>query len=108
MQDLARATMPRWSGWPRQEARATDPGEERELVAVRFEGGRLLLAGEMSGALSDTLLRVSEEYDRKLDTLTENLSALLEPIIIVVVGLIVAVIALGVISPIYGLVNQIQ
>ncbi|HEV7449319.1 MAG TPA: type II secretion system F family protein [Candidatus Paceibacterota bacterium] len=69
---------------------------------------RLLLAGELSGALSDTLLRVSEEYDRKLDTLTQNLSALLEPVIIVVVGLIVAVIALGVISPIYGLVNQIQ
>jgi len=69
---------------------------------------RLLLAGELSGALSDTLLRVSEEYDRKLDALTENLSALLEPVIIVVVGLIVAVIALGVISPIYGLVNQIH
>lgn len=69
---------------------------------------RLLLAGELSGSLSDTLIRVSEEYDQKVEGLTQNLSALLEPVIIVTVGLIVAVIALGVISPIYGLANQIQ
>jgi type II secretory pathway component PulF len=69
---------------------------------------RLLLAGEMSGTLSETLLQVSGEYDQKVDGLTQNLSALLEPIIIVFVGIVVAVIALSVITPIYGLVNQIH
>jgi type IV pilus assembly protein PilC len=68
---------------------------------------RLLLAGEMSGSLSESLMRISEEYEQKLNTLTQNLSALLEPAIILIVGIIVAIIALGIISPIYGLVNQI-
>lgn len=69
---------------------------------------RLLLAGEKSGTLSDTLLRISEEYDQKAGDLAKNLSALLEPIIILFVGLVVGLVAIGVIEPIYGLVTQIH
>jgi len=69
---------------------------------------RLLDAGERSGSLSATLLTISAAYEQKTDDLTRDLSALLEPAIVLFVGLLVAVVALGIISPIYGLVNQIS
>ena len=69
---------------------------------------RLLSAGEMSGSLSDTLLDVGVMFETKAENIAQNLSTLLEPIIIVVVGLIVAFLAVSIISPIYGLTNQIN
>lgn len=69
---------------------------------------RLCSAGERSGALSDTLITVSRTYESKTDRLTGNLSALLEPVIIVGVGLFVALLAVSIIAPIYGLTDQIR
>lgn len=69
---------------------------------------RLISAGEMSGSLSDTLSDIGGVYEEKTDNMAQNLSVLLEPIIIVVVGVLVAFLAIAIISPIYGLTNQIN
>lgn len=69
---------------------------------------RLISAGEMSGSLSDTLTEIGAMFEVKTDNLAQNLSVLLEPIIIVVVGVIVAFLAIAIISPIYGLTTQIK
>jgi len=69
---------------------------------------RLLSAGEMSGSLSDTLMDVGNMFERKTDNLAQTLSVLLEPVIIVFVGLVVAFLAIAIISPIYGLTTQIK
>ncbi len=69
---------------------------------------RLISAGEMSGSLSDTLLNIGATYEEKTENMAQNLSVLLEPIIMVVVGIIVAFLAIAIISPIYGLTNQIK
>ena len=69
---------------------------------------RLLSAGEMSGSLSDTLLNIGKTYEEKTENMAQNLSVMLEPIIMVVVGVIVGFLAIAIISPIYGLTNQIK
>ena len=69
---------------------------------------RLVSAGELSGSLADTLLTIGATYEEKTENMAQNLSVLLEPIIMVVVGLIVAFLAIAIISPIYGLTNQIN
>ena len=69
---------------------------------------RMLSAGEMSGALADTFFDIGSMYEEKADNLAQNLSTMLEPIIIVGVGIIVAFLAVAIISPIYGLTNQIN
>jgi type IV pilus assembly protein PilC len=69
---------------------------------------RLISAGEKSGSLSETLLDIGEIYETKTENLAQNLSVLLEPVIIVVVGGIVAFLAIAIISPIYGLTQQIK
>jgi type IV pilus assembly protein PilC len=69
---------------------------------------RLISAGEMSGSLSETLSDIGEMFEVKTENITQNLSVMLEPIIIVVVGLVVAFLAVAIISPIYGLTTQIN
>ncbi len=69
---------------------------------------RLVSAGEMSGSLSDTLLNIGTTYEEKTENMAQNLSVMLEPIIMVVVGIIVGFLAIAIISPIYGLTNQIH
>jgi len=65
-----------------------------------------IVAGERSGNLSQSLLRVSERYEVKVDTGAKNLATMLEPILLVIVWLGVVAVALAVILPIYSLVGQ--
>ena len=81
------------------------PGAHRFIPSYL---SRLISAGEMSGSLSSTLLNIGTTYEEKTDNMAQNLSVLLEPIIMVVVGLIVGFLAIAIISPIYGLTNQIK
>lgn len=69
---------------------------------------QMIIAGERSGALPETLTNVGEIYEKKADTSTQNLEALLEPILLVIVWLGVMGVAVAVILPIYGLVGGLD
>ena len=66
---------------------------------------QLIVAGERSGTLSGTLLKIGQMFEAKTDTSTKNLAVILEPILLVVVWLGVVAVALAVILPIYSLVG---
>jgi len=66
---------------------------------------QLIVAGEKSGTLPDTLLKINENYEVKIDTTTKNLAVILEPILLVIVWLGVVAVALAVILPIYNLIG---
>lgn len=69
---------------------------------------QMIVSGEQSGKLSDTLLNVGEVYEGKIDTTTKNLSVVLEPILLVIVWLGVVGVALAIILPIYSLIGGLQ
>lgn len=66
---------------------------------------QLVVAGERSGSLSKTLLKIGEMYESKTDTSTKNLTVILEPILLIIVWLGVVAVALAVILPIYSLIG---
>lgn len=66
---------------------------------------QLIIAGERSGALSQTLLIVGDTYEQKSDISTQNLEIILEPIMLVIVWLGVLGVAIAVILPIYKLTS---
>ena len=66
---------------------------------------QMIIAGERSGALSETLVSVGEIYDEKANSTTQNLEVILEPILLVIVWLGVLGVAVAVILPIYGLIG---
>ena len=65
----------------------------------------MIVAGEQSGTLADTLLRIGEIFEEKSDTTTKNLTTILEPLLLIVIWLGVAGVALAVILPIYNLIG---
>lgn len=69
---------------------------------------QLIIAGEQSGNLSKTLLKIGGMFEDKSDTTTKNLTIILEPILLVIVWVGVVAVALAVILPIYGLVGGLN
>ncbi|MEI7890838.1 MAG: type II secretion system F family protein [bacterium] len=69
---------------------------------------QMISSAERSGKLSETLLRISGLYATKVENTSRNLPIILEPIILIFVGLGVALFVLATIMPIYNLSNIIK
>ncbi len=61
----------------------------------------MIAVGEKSGELEAMLIRVSKVYDSEVETSVNQLTALLEPIMIVVMGVVVLFIVLAILLPIF-------
>lgn len=68
---------------------------------------RLIRVGEETGTLGNMLLYLSDFYEMEVDDATKNAATLLEPIMIVIIGLMVGVLAFSIVTPIYGIVGSI-
>ncbi len=62
---------------------------------------QMLAVGEESGTITDLLQEVAEYYDREVAFATDRLSASIEPVLTVVIGGLVLVLALGVFLPMW-------
>ncbi len=69
---------------------------------------QIIIAGERSGSLPESLVNVGKIYEEKADITTQNLEAILEPILLVIVWLGVLIVAVAVILPIYSLVGGLK
>lgn len=69
---------------------------------------QMVIAGERSGALAETLLTIGKTYEQKADITTNNLAVILEPILLIIVWLGVMGVAVAVILPIYSLIGGLQ
>lgn len=61
--------------------------------------------GEQTGNLDDTLLRLSKYFEMESEMATKTMTTLIEPIILVFLGLGVGFLVMSVITPIYNLTN---
>lgn len=68
----------------------------------------MVSVGERSGSLSDTLIYLSEMYETEVDDFTKNLSTLIEPILMIFMGVLVGFIAISIITPIYGITQNLH
>jgi MSHA biogenesis protein MshG len=64
---------------------------------------QMIMVGEESGALDDMMDEVGDMYTREVDYELKTLSAQIEPILIVMLGVLVLILALGVFLPIWDL-----
>lgn len=69
---------------------------------------QIAIAGERSGSLPEAMLSIGKIYEEKADITTQNLEAILEPILLVIVWFGVLIVAVAVILPIYSLVGGLQ
>lgn len=66
----------------------------------------MIKAGEKSGAIDEMFGYISSYYKQKYDWLIDNLSAYLEPILLVVVSMAVLLLGLGIFMPLWELSNR--
>lgn len=70
--------------------------------------GQMIAVGEQTGNLSGTLSYVSEMYEEDISELTKNLTTLIEPILMIIMGLVVGFIAISIITPIYSITSSLS
>lgn len=86
----------------------------REITAA-FRGTKkipemvlqLMATGEEAGQMDTMLMKASDFYDRQVEAAVQGLAALIEPLLIVVVGIIVGVVVITMYLPIFYLGDAI-
>lgn len=88
---------------------------EGESIAVPLKEARIVDdmvvnmvdVGEETGALDSMLYKVADVYDEEVEVLVESLISLLEPLMVVVLGLIVGFIVIALFMPLIKLLNDL-
>ncbi len=65
--------------------------------------GEILEVGEKTGHMAEVLQKLGDQYDLEVEAQLKNLSTIIEPIIILFVGIAVAFLIFAVLMPIFGL-----
>ena len=68
----------------------------------------MVRVGEESGRLEDTLLYLGEYYESEVDNAIKNLSTVIEPLLLLLIGGAVGFLALSIITPIYSITGGVK
>jgi len=69
---------------------------------------KLIEAGEKTGSLDDAMQNISEHMDYEVQRTLTTLLALLEPVMLVLIGIAVGGMMLSIIAPIYNIIGQVR
>jgi type IV pilus assembly protein PilC len=69
---------------------------------------QMIAVGEDTGALDVMLDKVADFYDQEVEATTEQLTSLIEPLMIVVIGSIIGAMVIALYMPIFGVFNLIN
>jgi len=68
---------------------------------------QMIQVGEQTGSLSDILKNLADFYEEEIDNTTKNLSSIIEPVIMVIIGAAVGFFAISMIQPMYSMMGGI-
>lgn len=68
---------------------------------------QMIAIGEETGSLDAMLGKVADFYEREVDTSTDRIKSLIEPLMIVVLACVVGVIVLAIMVPMFEIFNQV-
>jgi type IV pilus assembly protein PilC len=68
---------------------------------------QMIAVGEQTGALDAMLGKIADFYDEEVDTAVANLTALLEPMLMVFLGIVIGGVVIAMYMPIFKLVTVV-
>jgi type II secretory pathway component PulF len=89
----------------REGHKLSDPLAESGLFPTMVT--HMIDVGEESGRLSEMLVKVGDFYDQEVDATVKGLTSMIEPMLIIFLGLVVGFIAVSVMTPIFTMVNEV-
>lgn len=66
----------------------------------------MIRIGEQSGSIEQMLGKVADYYEKEVDTEVDNISSIIEPVMMVLLGVVAFIIVAAVLLPIYGLAGN--
>lgn len=69
---------------------------------------KMIGMGERTGNLEDTLQYLGDFYEEEVDETIKNLSTILEPFLLIFIGLVVGLVAIAILGPIYEITGKIR
>jgi type IV pilus assembly protein PilC len=70
--------------------------------------GEMLSVGEETGKMTDMLDNIAAYYEGEVDQKTKDLSTIIEPFLMILIGIVVGIFAIAMMLPTYSLVDAIQ
>jgi type IV pilus assembly protein PilC len=64
--------------------------------------------GEETGRLPEMLVKISEFYDAEVETAVKGLTSMIEPLLIIFMGVVVGFIAIAVMTPIFSIIQAVS
>ena len=68
---------------------------------------QIISVGERTGNLSNSFIYISELYESEVEEFTKNISTLIEPVLMIIMGIMVGFIAISIITPIYSITQNL-
>jgi len=92
---------------------AVEKGEPMSAVFTANENlypvfvGEMVAVGEETGKIAEMLKGVAQFYEDEVDQKTKNLSTIIEPVLMIIIGIGVGIFAVSMLAPTYSLVDYI-
>ena len=101
------------NGTTSQIGKEISEGEKISYVMVKYKDYfppfvvQMVKVGEETGKLDQTLSQVADFYQKDIKGAIDLFSSLLEPVMIIGLGIVVAAMAISVLGPLYGALGTI-
>ncbi|MCX6763551.1 MAG: type II secretion system F family protein [Candidatus Moranbacteria bacterium] len=80
--------------------------EEKKIFPVLVP--QMLEVGEETGKTEQIMLKLSEFYEEEVEQITKNLSSIIEPVLMIIIGGAVGFFAVSMMQPMYGAMQNIK
>ncbi len=67
---------------------------------------QMVEVGEETGKTADVLMNLADFYEEEINQMTKNLSSIIEPVLMVIIGIAVGFFAISMILPMYSVMDQ--